>query len=588
MNINLINNYVGPTKGYHWVESWLFSTNCQNMSILYGMFSLFSGLVGLSLSVLMRIELSSPNPQMLMHNGQLWNVLMTAHALFMVFYLVMPMTMGALANYLVPLQMGSNDTAFPRMNNLAFVVLLPSMLFAVLSCLIDEGPGSGWTLYPPLTSLQSHSGSSMDMAMFALHLSGLSSIFGAINLMVTIINMRANGMDYSKLPLFVWSVLMTAVLMMLALPVLAAGLTMLLMDRNFNTSFFVVSGGGDPLLYEHIFWFFGQMWPMMIMMIMIMNYAMCGKDFKKMYTNSPCYMAGYNPYSGNMMRDMLMYPMLVKIMFQDLFMILFNPQVIKNQMNLFSVQNKLKNKSTSETTRVTNNWKKEIWESEKWFNQWLSGLIDGDGCLLISKKGYTSCEITMNMNDIKALKFMQNKMGGNIKLRSGVKALRWRMNNHKGMIDLINRMNGNIRHTTRLKQLYKICDKLNIPVLTPNKLDKNNAWFMGFFDADGSISLNLKTTQMYISMTNKLLIDMMEYKNMFGGNMYYDKSQNGYFKWQMSAKKDILNMYEMLKYSKSYKNKRMLLIKKFYILKNIYKQPLFKNAWLRFESQWKM
>nr|YP_052716.2 cox1-i5 protein [Starmerella bacillaris]AAR10346.2 cox1-i5 protein [Starmerella bacillaris] len=258
MNINLINNYVGPTKGYHWVESWLFSTNCQNMSILYGMFSLFSGLVGLSLSVLMRIELSSPNPQMLMHNGQLWNVLMTAHALFMVFYLVMPMTMGALANYLVPLQMGSNDTAFPRMNNLAFVVLLPSMLFAVLSCLIDEGPGSGWTLYPPLTSLQSHSGSSMDMAMFALHLSGLSSIFGAINLMVTIINMRANGMDYSKLPLFVWSVLMTAVLMMLALPVLAAGLTMLLMDRNFNTSFFVVSGGGDPLLYEHIFWFFGH------------------------------------------------------------------------------------------------------------------------------------------------------------------------------------------------------------------------------------------------------------------------------------------------------------------------------------------
>lgn len=269
-------------------------------------------------------------------------------------------------------------------------------------------------------------------------------------------------------------------------------------------------------------------------------------------------------------------------------MILFNPQVIKNQINLFSVQNKLKNKSTSETTRVTNNWKKEIWESEKWFNQWLSGLIDGDGCLLISKKGYLSCEITMSINDIKALKFIQNKIGGNIKLRSGVKALRWRMNNHKGMIDLINRINGNIRHTTRLKQLYKICDKLNIPVLTPNKLDKNNAWFIGFFDADGSISLNLKTTQIYISITNKLLIDIIEYKNIFGGNIYYDKSQNGYFKWQISAKKDILNIYEILKYSKSYKNKRILLIKKYYILKNIYKQPLFKNAWLRFESQWKI
>lgn len=267
-------------------------------------------------------------------------------------------------------------------------------------------------------------------------------------------------------------------------------------------------------------------------------------------------------------------------------MILFNPQVIKNQINLFSVQNKLKNKSTSETTRVTNNWKKEIWESEKWFNQWLSGLIDGDGCLLISKKGYLSCEITMNINDIKALKFIQNKIGGNIKLRSGVKALRWRMNNNKGMIDLINRINGNIRHTTRLKQLYKICDKLNIPVLTPNKLDKNNAWFIGFFDADGSISLNLKTTQIYISITNKLLVDIIEYKNIFGGNIYYDKSQNGYFKWQISAKKDILNIYEILKYSKSYKNKRILLIKKYYILKNI--QPLFQNAWLRFESQWKI
>lgn len=153
--MNLVKNY-NPNyivskdwvsaKGYHWVESWLFSTNCQNISILYGMFSLFSGLVGLSLSILMRIELSSPNPQILMHNGQLWNVLITAHALFMVFFLVMPITMGALGNYLVPLMIGSNDTAFPRINNLAFVILIPSMLFAVLSCLIDEGPGTGWTL----------------------------------------------------------------------------------------------------------------------------------------------------------------------------------------------------------------------------------------------------------------------------------------------------------------------------------------------------------------------------------------------------------------------------------------------------------
>jgi heme/copper-type cytochrome/quinol oxidase subunit 1 len=263
MNITIINkinkiNNNEVVKGYKWVESWLFSTNAKQIGILYGILSLFSGVVGLSLSLLMRLELASPTPQIMMQNGQLWNVMITAHALFMVFYFVMPVTMGTFGNYLVPLLIGTNDTAFPRINNLAFWLLVPSILFAVFSVLIDEGPGTGWTVYPPLSTLQSHSGCSIDFAIFALHLSSISSITSSINLMVTIINMRANGMDFTRVPLFVWSILLTALLLLITLPVLSAGLTMLLADRNFNTSFFIVAGGGDPLLYEHIFWFFGH------------------------------------------------------------------------------------------------------------------------------------------------------------------------------------------------------------------------------------------------------------------------------------------------------------------------------------------
>lgn len=547
---------------------WLCSTNAKDIGVLYLIYGLFSLILGSVFSLFIRLELLSNSNHFINSEnyGLIFNSIITSHAILMIFYFAMPILLGFFGNYFVPILIGSVDMSFPRLNNISFWLLIPSLLLLYLSTFIENGVNSGWTVLPPLSSLVGHNNASVDIAILALHLAGLSSLLGAINFISTIYNMKV--MALKDLPLFGWAILVTAILLLLSLPILASAITMLLLDRNFNTSFFEVNLGGDNLLFQHLFRLFGQKWPFDL----VINQMQC----------TICWNIENELNSTNYIRDNF-YPIIVKMN-----LMFINQQVTNISKKLLYISKKLL--GISETIRALTRNKKNKDLIEKSFNEWLGGIIDSSGSLKLSKNSLTSLEITMNIENEHCLNFIKRKLGGSLKWRTKTKSIRYRLCNTESMLNLLIRINGNIHKSIRLEELKILCNYYNISLKEPVELSIKNGWFGGIFDSKGKLELIIESTSKYIflSISSKDKETLENFKKVFGNEIYYLETNLDKYIWYSKSKESILNFVNYLNLipSRSIKNSKVKLIKEFYNLKDLDSRIFSCKLWNKFLEKW--